>query len=450
MSITHFADPNLPTLMKATLKQWANKQLRYSPYFYRKLKDVQQERTLSAAETEHIRNERFVTLIRKAYRHSSFYQNLYDQAGVNLQQVQVVEDITRLPPITKQDVKKHIDQIFIGQKFNRIRSFTSGTSGPPLRVYRDYRSMVYEWAYQWRQRITFGHHPGRKTIVLRGNLHRNQQEYYDPFTNTLYLSSYHFNEQQAAWYYDKIAQFAPQAIYAYPSSMESLVNLFGGLGKSVFVPLVFTSSETLYHHQRTKIEARFETRVVDWYGNSERTIALEQSPDGWYDEIPLYSINEYLEDHILTTGLTNASFPLIRYRVDDVIHLDKHNRIKPSGYRRVKEIQGRNDDILLLPDGSRIGMICGIFDSVPKLQRAQVVQDQPHTFQVNIVVEPEFGKEEELFLREKITEFLGYTPYSLSYVSEDQIIRAKSGKYKLIVNRLLSKVPSPGDTVATQ
>ena len=436
--------------MKTTLKQWVNQQLRYSPYFYQKLNILQQERDLRPAEVERLRNERFLKLVNKAYRRSSFYQNLYNQAGVNLRQVQTVEDITKLPAITKQHIKDHRDELFVGWKFNRIRAFTSGTSGPPLQVYRDYQSTVEEWAYQWRQRIHFGHQPGDKTVVLRGNLHRDRWENYDPFTKTLCLSSYHLSDRNAAWYFKKLTQFAPQAIYAYPSSLESLANILQTLGKAVSVPLIFTSSETLYHHQRTKIEARFDARIVDWYGNAERTVALEQNTDGWYDELPLYSVNEYFDDHLLTTGLTNFSMPLIRYRVDDIIELDKHNRIKPTGYRRIQAIQGRNDDILLLPDGSRISMIWGAFDRVPHLCRAQVIQDQLDTFQVNLVVDSDFGPEEEVFLRSKLAKFVGPAAhYTLSYVPEDHIIKAPSGKYKLIINHLLSQGRSVSDLVTT-
>ena len=426
--------------MKTTLKQWANKQLRYSPYFYRKLRGVRQERDLSAEEIERLRNERFQRLLHKAYRRSPFYRHLYDEAGVNLRQVQTIEDITELPVVTKQDIKGRIDQLFIGQKFNRTRAFTSGTSGPALQVYRDYQSTVEEGAYQWRQRMDFGHYPGAKTVVLRGSLHRDQREHYDPFTSTLYLSSYHLSDQNALWYYEKIAQFAPQAIYAYPSSIESLANILRAQNRAVSVPLIFTSSETLYQHQRTKVKTLFGARVADWYGNAERTIALEQRLDGWYDELPLYSINEYFDKHVLTTGLINFSLPLIRYQVDDVVHLDQHNRSTANGYRRIEKVQGRSDDVLLLPDGTRLGMIWGAFDRVPHLCRAQVIQNQLETFQVNLVVDPEFGSEEESFLREKLAEFVGpVAHYALSYVSEDQIIKAKSGKYKLIINHLLDE-----------
>ena len=84
-------------------------------------------------------------------------------------------------------------------------------------------------------------------------------------------------------------------------------------------------------------------------------------------------------------------------------------------------------------------MIWGAFDRIPHLYRAQIVQERPETFQLNLVVCSDFGAEEEILLRKKLAEFVGpQACYTLSYVEEDQIIRAPSGKYKLIVNRLVS------------
>ena len=423
--------------MKARLKQWVNKQLRYSPYFYHQLKMVQRQAQQHSEALQKIRDKRFVALVNAAYQKSSFYRDLYDEAGVDISRIRSTHDITRLPIITKQDLRDHTDRMFIGNPLNRVKAYTSGTSGKPLQVYRDYQSTVQEWAYQWQQRIAFGHHPGMRTVVLRGDLKRDELERYDRFTKSLYLSSYHLTAEKADWYYEKIRAFDPHALYAYPSAAESLAGIFQALNKPIQIPLIFTSSETLYGHQRTKIEQVLDGQVADWYGNAERSIALAESPEGHYEELPLYSINEFFENHALGTSLTNFSLPIIRYRVDDVIRVAKDSPLQ-CGQRQVEAIQGRSDDVLLLPDGSRIGMIWGAFDRVNALQCAQIIQEKINTFQVNLVVCPNFDQQDEVFLRKKLIEFVGpEVPFTLSYVAEDQIIKAKSGKYKLVVNRLL-------------
>ena len=63
-----------------------------------------------------------------------------------------------------------------------------------------------------------------------------------------------------------------------------------------------------------KLSKTFSGQVVDWYGNAERNVALEQSADGWYNELPLYSIKRITTTATTVgTSLINFSLPLIRY-----------------------------------------------------------------------------------------------------------------------------------------
>ncbi|MDF9795708.1 phenylacetate-CoA ligase [Catalinimonas alkaloidigena] len=429
--------------MKRILQQFFDKQLRYSPYFYKRLKEVQKLESMKHATVNSLLEKKFIYLLRKASQESVFYALLYKKHKVNIDKIKTVGDLKYLPVITKHDVVPNREEIFIGSKFNKLKANTSGTSGYTVRIYRDYQSVVEEGAYQWAHRMKFGHFPGMKTVVLRANLNIHEKDVYDPFTKTLYLSSYHLKQQNVEWYYQGIKEFAPNAIFAYPSSLESLANFFIQAGKKLSIPVIFTSSETLYSYQREKIEKVFSSRIIDWYGNAERTIALKEQEDGLYDQVPLYSINEFEQDHIITTSLINTSFPLIRYKVDDIVHLDEVGPETNAG-KRVKEIQGRSDDVLLLPDGTRIGLLCGAFDGIDHVLLSQIVQEDNYTFYVNVVVTDEYCSDDEALLRKQLEEYIGSDlHYTIRYVSEDQIIKSKSGKFKLIVN----KTRQPGQNV---
>lgn len=416
-------------------KNFAHKQLRYNPYFYKKLKEVQNQATWSAEELLSYQNQRFVKLVRRAYHKSSFYKSLYDRYGVNIASIQSIEDAKALPLIYKQDIRDHIKQIFIGNSFNRTAAYTSGTTGNPTLVYRNYQSVVEENAYLWAHRLRFGHAPGMKTLVLRGRLKRKQFRAFDPFTNTLELSSYNLNEKYAQQYIHEICRFEPHAIFAYPSAAESLTNLFSTHTQHIHIPLIFTSSETLYPHQKHKIEQTFGGRVVDWYGNAERTIAIQQREDHLYEDIPTYSVNFYQENQVITTGLINHSFPLINYVVNDIIiPSDQYEDTKP-GKTIIQRIQGRDDDLLVLPDGTKMGMIWGAVDRIPHLLYAQFVQDTPATFTVNIVVTSAFSSQDKQLLSNKIQEYVGsHVPFKIAIVGEENIIKSQVGKYKLVIN----------------
>lgn len=409
---------------------FSNYLLRYNTLFKSELNRVLAYHSLDRKRVLELQNQLFLKTFNVACHKSSFYKSLYSKYGVNIKQIQNLEDITKLPIVTKEDIRNHTQTILTTSPLLLVKGYTSGTSGTPLVLYRNYASVLKENAYLWAYRIISGHQLGARAISLRGDLDANTKEFFDPYTNTLYLSSYSLKEENAYWYYEKIAKFKPRAIYAYPSSMETLSNLLQGIDKQIKIDYVFTSSETVYDFQREKIAEVFGSRVFDWYGNAERSIALEESFDGTYQEAPLYSINEYNENCVYTTSLFNTVFPLIRYEVDDVIDfkLIDNQEIKISG------IQGRKDDYLIFFDGTKIGRMSGTLKGVNNIKYTQFVQNNPHEFVVNVVPTANFNHADEHLLYCKIKSKVNNIPFEIKMVEEKDIIKTKAGKYKLIVN----------------
>ncbi|MEK6476653.1 hypothetical protein WJR50_03925 [Catalinimonas sp. 4WD22] len=122
------------------------------------------------------------------------------------------------------------------------------------------------------------------------------------------MSSYHLKQENVEWYYQGIKSLLLMQYSLTPSSQESLADYFIQAGKKLTIPVIFTSSETLYSYQREKIEKVFSSRIIDWYGNAKRTIAIKKQEDSLYDQVPLYSVNEFAPDHIINTSLINSSF----------------------------------------------------------------------------------------------------------------------------------------------
>ena len=419
----------LPTAMKLSLKDFTQYHLRFNPYFHGQLRRVLDQKQWDDDRLQHCQNRLFLHLFRRAVGHSSFYQKLYAEYGVNTDSIRSVDDLAQLPVVTREHVRQHRHALYTGRPWLKTVGRTSGSSGTPLTVYRDYPATVREGAYLWAQRALYGFRPGMKVVSLRGNLDRRVMRRYDRFANCLYLSSFNLREEHADWFYEQIRQFEPYAILAYPSSVEILANLFQAKSRQLSIPYVFTSSEQVYEHQRAKVEAVFNTQIVDWYGNAERTIALEQRPDGNFHSLPLYSVNEYRTDHVLTTGLLSAAFPLIRYRVDDVI-------IPCSDQaHRIQSIQGRHDDVLRLPDGTRVGRIGGVFSDVKGLMLAQIRQGANGQIKINLVVNNSFTAQSIAAIKTELRHRIGESlPYEIAYVSPNEIVRTAAGKFKLVIS----------------
>nr|WKN34690.1 hypothetical protein K4G66_20155 [Tunicatimonas sp. TK19036] len=392
---------------------------------------------MSNAEQLEIQNQKFLQLFDVAISKSTFYQKLYAEYGVGKHDIKSVEDISKLPVITKSKIRDCIDDIYIGNPLLKAKGYTSGTSGSPLVIYRSYQSIVEEQASIWAWRSGFGYLPGLKTVSLRGDLGRDEMMRHDKVANVLYLSSYNIKKENANWYYNQIKDFSPYAIIAYPSSVDNLANILLSIDKRLNVPYVFTASEMLYDNQRSKISNAFQTQVFDRYGNAERTIAIEQRSDGSYYESPCYSVNEYQEDCTITTSLIDNSFPLIRYKVTDIIQPSKYTSTEDANRFKIDKIIGRDDDVLLMPDGTKVGRLDVVLKGINHLEYAQFIQEQPDSFILNLVVTPDFSAEDEKKIVANLQYRLGGNMrYELRKVKEEDIIISKSGKFKLVINRI--------------
>ena len=418
--------------MKNKIKAFANYRLRFNSKFQSKVAQILDQREWDYKKLKLKQNDLFLQTLKRSVLRSKFYQKYYAEHGVDIEQVKSLDDIKLLPILNKDHVRNYTNDILIGSALTKTKGRTSGSAGTPLVVYRDYDSTLTEGAYKWTHRNSFGYFPGMKVVSLRGNLYRHELKRYDPYFNCLYLSSFNLREENADFFYQQIQRFNPYAILAYPSSVEILANFFSAKGLSLKIPYTFTSSEQVYPHQRIKVEKTFGTKIIDWYGNAERTIAIEQRRHGDYYELPLYSVNEYYEDCVITTGLITPSFPLIRYHVDDIIAPDNG-----SQSFKVKEIVGRHDDLLILPDGTKVGRFGAAFLSIKGLEFAQIHQKIQDSFQINLVINESFDKESLSEIREGLTKIAGEAiSYDINYVKEEDIVRTSAGKYKLIINEL--------------
>ena len=421
------------------IKYFTNYFTRHSLLLNKTLDKLKDYYSFDDKKLRDISNEMFMRQLNYAFKNISFYQNLYNQYGLNINRIKSLDDIKLLPVIQKKDIKNHIDDIYTGLKLFYSKGHTSGTTGSPLTVYRDYNSILLENAYLWHYRIRKGYHPRDRAISLRGKQVRDQLKDFDPFLNTLYLSGYNINQDEIGFYIKEIEKFKPKAIIGYPSSLSALaVEISKKTVLSVEIPLAFTSSENLYDFQNEKIQEVFHCKVHDWYGNAERTIALEQCDAGYYHESPLYSYNEFEENKIITTGFINKHFPLIRYQVDDLISLDDHGQhICNMHTRCIKSIDGRARDLILLSDGSIVNRLNQAFKKIRNIQYIQLIQNDYDKIFVNVVPDVGFKKADQNQIVDSMYSRSGDgIKIEVNTIEEKDIIKSDSGKYLFVVNNL--------------
>lgn len=422
--------------MNKYLKESIKYLLRSYPVIYPYVKEVERMYNMSHDELQG-RNERvFLKIFRKAYTKSSFYHKLYTEAGIKLEDIKCLGDISKLPVVTKDMILHQSDALLTTSKWKLLKNRTSGTTGTPLTVFEDWKSIWKEQAYFYCYRKRCGYIYGQPLVSLRGNLGKKDTMMYVHISNTLYLSSYNINEQTVGAYYKGIEKRSPQAIEGYPSSLYNLALLLKDKELYCNIPVCFTSSENLLDFQRQLIEERFQTKIFDHYGTTERTIRISESikHDGYFED-PGYSINEYLKDRVVSTSLINSVFPLIRYQSSDVVILKENTKDERVSIDR---IQGRSGNCIKGKDGSiyNNAALTFILTYSHNIRYAQFIQKKNGKVLLNIVPEAVFSSQNLDELKQMIDLKIGLSNLELeiNLIKEQDLIYTTRNKYSYIIS----------------
>jgi phenylacetate-CoA ligase len=387
---------------------------------------------------ELLKNEAFLKMLNQVYKSNTFYKQLYNDHGVDINSIKSIDDSKNLPIIKKSDVRENTEQI--KQKTGLLinTGYTSGTTGSPLVVYRDYDSILNEHAYLWWYRINSGLNPKDRKISIRGDLNRDTLHYLDKASNTLFISSFVLNDSNIKKIIPVIRKFRPKAVLGYPSSLYTIAIWLEENNEELNIPLSFTSSESLLSFQEQLINKTFHTKLFDWYGNAERTIALYREDTKYFEPL-LYGINQYQKDKVITTSLINNYFPLIRYEVNDVLNQSGKNNLEKKSIT-IESIDGRIEDYVYLPDGTKIGRLDVVFKALNNISMAQIIQKNISSIDVKIVPLDQLTKNDIQTLRQNLIFKLGRDiQINIKKITKEEIEYSFSGKFKLVISKIDNK-----------
>jgi phenylacetate-CoA ligase len=395
-------------------------------------------------------------LLSHAYENVPFYGQLYKSAGIHPDDIASLTDISILPTISKEDLRSHRDEFkasnYPASKFQYHT--TGGSTGKPVGLYWEAdRTVPLERAFmqrQWRW-ATFEMEKER-SVILRGIPLRDGKLYEHLPGKQLRLSTYTLTENNIQSYLDIIADYAPAAIQAYPSSAYIVAKYIleqGGVNYPS-LKVVLCGSENLYPWQREIISEAFNCRVYSWYGQSEY-IALggecEQSTDyHFYSE---YGITEFIKPsgepaqtgetgEIVATGFNNFAFPLIRFRTEDLARVsDRTTCTCGRHYPLIAQVEGRLQEMIVSRHGNLVSMTAinmhsDVFDNVHQFQ---FYQDTPGVIVLNLVKKETYTSRDEAAIQRAMGEKLtDQFDLRLQYV--DAIELTARGKASFLVQRL--------------
>lgn len=425
------------------------KRERFKNTYYDHLEFLQKFNAYSDEEQKRYQFQELLKLIKYSAEHSLFYRKLYD--GIDLNQLKNINDLKKLPIVTKEMLRQNINDVISIQKDIGIDSKTGGTTGKSLTVYYtkednqkrmatlDYFKMLHGFENIKMKRATFN---GKHIIPL--NQRQKSFWRYNAAIKQMVYSSFHLTEENIPYYIESLNKYKPESIDGFISSIYDIASYIQRKGlKLEFVPkVIFPTSETVTQEYRQLIEKVFNCKVRDQYASSEGAPFVWECKCGKLHYDISSGIIENIGDsnEILVTSFTTYGTPLIRYKIGDSMEFEDENIKCECGIKTplIKSIQGRAIDFLYTSQGAKVylGNVSNIFKNVPNsIAKAQLIQTSLTNLLVKVVVDNVFDDEHLSILMGEVKHKFG-NDMNVEFERVDDIPREKSGKYKLIVNQV--------------
>lgn len=362
------------------------------------------------------------------------------------------------PILEKETVRQYPEQ-FINDDKNPHKMYvdhTSGTTGTPLKIYLS-RETIHQWyaLYEARIRKWHGVSIQEPWLILGGQLVTPSNQDKPPYwvrnlaLNQLYLSSIHIKNKNISDYVHEINKFAPTHWIVYPSSAAGLASFVLEKQLKVIPPkVIFTNAEPLLDYQRKIMEQAFQCPIRETYGMAEIAAAASECECGNLHLFPDVGILENLDfktnlpvvegqlGEFVCTGLLNQDMPFIRYRIGDSGKVSNQKQCKCGREMPIlTQIEGRTDDMIITPDGKRIGRMDPIFKADINIKESQIIQEALDFIRVKVVPTDSFNNEDVQVIIQRVHHRLGES-MRIEVELVDEIPRTKAGKFKAVISNL--------------
>lgn len=431
---------------------WRLERWRYGRETERLVEEALERESWTGDKWKSWQEERLARVLDRAARQVPYYRSMWAERRIRGDSGSW-ERLENWPVLEKEALRRQ-PEAFVAEDCDRRRMMeehTSGTSGTPLRMWHSRRALRAWYAlFEARWRRWHGVSRRDRWAILGGQLVVAAEQREPPFwghnraMRQLYLSSYHLAPQWIPHYVEELRRFRPAYLWGYSSALHTLAEECLRLGvRDLRFRVVLTNAEPLFEHQREAMERAFDAPVRETYGMSEMVAAAGECEEGrlhWFPEagfVEILNADSSGTGDLVATGLLDEDMPLVRYRVGD--------RVKPAAERErcecgrglplLERVEGRCDDVIVTPDGRRVGRLDPVFKGGLPVREAQIVQEEIDRVRVRVVPGAEFGARTEEELKRRLRQRLGEAAH-VDVERVKEIERGAGGKFRAVISRV--------------
>ena len=414
-----------------------------------------------------IQNEKLVKQVKHVYDNVPYYRNLMDEKGVKPEDIQTIDDIKKLPFLTKADLRDAYPYGLLGKDLKdcvRIQS-TSGTTGKRVVAFytqhdidlweeccaraivavggtnEDVCQVCYGYGlFTGGPGLNGGSHKvGCLTLPMSsGNTDRQIQFMMDLGSTILCCTP-----SYAAFIGESLADKGYK-----PEDNKLKAGIFG--------------AEPWTEEMRQSIQKSLGIKAYDIYGLTETSgpgvsfeceeqTGMHINEDHFYAEIIDPDTGEVLPEgekgELVFTALDKEAFPLLRYRTRDICVLTRKKCSCGRTHVKMTKPMGRSDDMLIIRGvnvfPSQIETVLLNEGYTPNYQILVDRKNNTDTLDVNVELTPEqfSDKVGDIQAKEKALEgamrtMLGIGP-KVHLVPPKSIVRSEGKAVRVIDNRKL-------------
>ncbi len=396
--------------------------LNYGTDLEKALKVMSDTQWLTGEELKAYQMRKLKNLLQHVSGNVPYYRELMEKSGIRPEDVKCLEDFRKFPILNKDAIRGNHDRLISLDAGSRqaVEAATGGSTGEPLRLLRDRNTVIWTEAALLRGRSWAGFSIGRRAVFFKtygstswlGNKRGK-------LINLYYFTAFD-KEKELVSSLKRVRELKPFCIESYASNLFRIAMACKRHGLGDFrIPVIYSTGEMLYPHQKEFVEKQFGGKVFDYYGCNEigsLAYECERGRRHITDEHVIFEVTDEKGDPvtgrpglITITDLDNYSMPFIRYRNGDAGVITNEQCPCGRGLTVLTNLEGRLQDYLRSADGNLVPAIYfpGRFRALKGIAQYQIVQNDLDSITLRIVKRDSFSADELKEMTGAIKEVLG-------------------------------------------
>lgn len=351
-----------------------------------------------------------------------------------------------LPILNKAIIRKEAENMWSEKITEYIVATTGGTTGNPITIHRDKNCNAITKAALWRARKNWGIEPKDKTVYLnafgtgtfKGKLKMG-------LARKRIGEAFPSSSKDVGKIQRLLKSFSPKSVEGFATGLLETAKKSAEKG-DIKIPVVISTGEMLFPHQRELLQNAFSSKVYSYYGSNEIGSIAYECEDHRLHICEEHVLVETLDEEgksvvnkpgrILVTDLDNLAMPFIRYDLGDVVTISDELCSCGRHSRWIKELQGRTQDFLSGENDTKLQgtQLVAYLKDLLHIGHLQFVQTNDSNINVLYDGDKEKSKPE---LEEIISHLKNRLGEGMQITSEhvSEIPKTRRGKQPLIVRK---------------